>query len=220
MLEEEAEARNCISRRRSLEILKLWRLCRVMTRSVIFVIGLTDQGKKRSVAEIEMKNTKFEDQLDVMRKILKNLPVVRACMDQTGQGEPLCETLQTEFGTTKVEGILFTSESKEVLAIGVRTGLEKQEFLLQNDPKFHKQIHSIKKQLHLLEGSDMIHNETMMDIPIVFGRGRSPIMPYQSYQSKIPSLIFTNNMQIKKRELKTLQKKLKERQGQEARTPC
>lgn len=118
--------------------------------AVIFVIGLTDQGKKRSVAEIEMKNTKFEDQLDVMRKILKNLPVVRACMDQTGQGEPLCETLQTEFGTTKVEGILFTSESKEVLAIGVRTGLEKQEFLLQNDPKFHKQIHSIKKTTTLV----------------------------------------------------------------------
>jgi phage FluMu gp28-like protein len=113
--------------------------------AVVFVIGITDNGKCRSVAEIEMTNTKFEVQMDCLRKILKNLPVVRVCMDQTGQGEPLCEKLQDEFGSSKIEGILFTPESKEVLAIGVRAGLEKSEFLLQNDPKFHKQIHSIKR---------------------------------------------------------------------------
>jgi phage FluMu gp28-like protein len=113
--------------------------------AVIFVIGYLPNGKKLSVAEIEMKNEAFEFQLDQFRKIMKSLPVVRACIDQTGQGEPLCETLQKEFGAVKVEGVLFNSESKEMLAINVRTGLEKLEFLLQNDSKFHRQIHSIKR---------------------------------------------------------------------------
>jgi phage FluMu gp28-like protein len=117
--------------------------------AVVFVIGVTKDGKKRSVAEIEMTNTKFEFQLDVIRKIMKNLPVVRGCMDQTGQGEPLCEKLQDEFGAAKIEGVIFSPESKETLAIGVRAGLEKREFLLQNDPKFHKQIHSIKRMTTL-----------------------------------------------------------------------
>jgi phage FluMu gp28-like protein len=113
--------------------------------AVVFVLGHLPSGKKIAVAEIEMKNTRFEDQLDVIRKILKNLPVVRVCMDQTGQGEPLCERLQSEFGSSRIEGIIFNAEIKEILAIGVRTGLENLEFLLHNDSKFHRQIHSIKR---------------------------------------------------------------------------
>ena len=113
--------------------------------AVIFVIGRLPDGKKISVAEIEMKNQKFEYQLDQFRKIMKSLPVKRACIDQTGQGEPLCETLQKEFGETVVEGVLFNQESKEMLVISVKTGLEKLEFLLHNDSKFHRQIHSIKR---------------------------------------------------------------------------
>jgi phage FluMu gp28-like protein len=74
-----------------------------------------------------------------------SLPVVRACIDQTGQGEPLCERLQEEFGYSKVEGIIFNLESKGILALNVKIGLEKLEFLLQNDSKFHRQIHSIKQ---------------------------------------------------------------------------
>jgi phage FluMu gp28-like protein len=113
--------------------------------AVIFVIGALPNGKKVSVAEIEMKNQKFEYQLDQFRKIMKSLPVIRACIDQTGQGEPLCEKLQEEFGYSKVEGIIFNIESKGVLALNAKTGLEKGDFLLQNDPKFHRQIHSIKR---------------------------------------------------------------------------
>jgi len=113
--------------------------------AVVFLIGKLPDGKKMSIAEIEMKNTKFEDQLDVVRKLMHHLPVIRAAMDMTGMGEPLCERLQTEFGAARVEGVLFNSENKEILALGVRTGLENNEFLLQNDSRFHKQIHSIKR---------------------------------------------------------------------------
>ena len=112
--------------------------------AVIFVIGHLANGKKLSVADIEMRNEKFEFQLDQFRKIMRVLPVVRACIDQTGQGEPLYERLREEF-KSKIEGVIFNIESKGILAINAKTGLERLEFLLQNDSKFHKQIHSIKR---------------------------------------------------------------------------
>jgi len=113
--------------------------------AVIFVIGLLPNGKKISVADIEMVNQPFEYQRDQIRKIMKRLPIVRGCIDKTGQGEDTTETLQKEFTSTRLEGIDFNTESKEVLAIGVREGLEKREFLLQNDDRFRRQVHSIKR---------------------------------------------------------------------------
>jgi phage FluMu gp28-like protein len=120
-------------------------VARYRDAAVIFVIGHLPNGKKISVAEIEMKVKEYEFQLDQFRKVFKQLPAVRACIDRTGIGDPLCETLQKEFGTAKVEGVQFVPAAKEDLAIGVKTGLEKKEFLLQNDSKFRRQIHSIKR---------------------------------------------------------------------------
>jgi phage FluMu gp28-like protein len=113
--------------------------------AVIFVIGLLPNGKKRSVAAIEMVNQTFEYQREEIRKIMRSLPVVRGCIDRTGQGEDTTETLQREFTSTKLEGVAFTIQSKDELARGVREGLERGEFLLQNDGKFHRQLHSIKR---------------------------------------------------------------------------
>jgi phage FluMu gp28-like protein len=113
--------------------------------SVIHVIGVMPNGKKRTVANIEMINKPFEYQRDQFRKIMKSLPVVRSCIDQGGIGEDTTETLQREFSSTKVEGLVFNNELKEILAMGAREGLEKREFLLPNDARFHRQIHSIKR---------------------------------------------------------------------------
>jgi phage FluMu gp28-like protein len=113
--------------------------------AVIFVIGVMPDGRKRSVAEIVMVNKDFEYQLDEFRKIMRGLSPVRACIDQTGQGEFVVETVQKEFGNSRVEGVLFNLMSKQELVISVRQGLERMEFLLQNDSRFHKQIHSIKQ---------------------------------------------------------------------------
>jgi phage FluMu gp28-like protein len=113
--------------------------------SVIFVIGNLPSGKKIAVAEIEMRDKPYEYQRDQIRKIMKSLPVVRGCIDRTGQGDDTTETLQKEFGETKLEGVEFTVETKEIMAIAVRTGLEKKAFLLHNDDKFRRQCHAIRR---------------------------------------------------------------------------
>jgi phage FluMu gp28-like protein len=93
-----------------------------------------------------MINQTFEYQRNQIRKLIKGgLPIVRGCIDRTGQGEDTTETLQGEFTATRLEGIDFNVQSKDELARGAREGLERHEFLLQNDAKFHRQIHSIKR---------------------------------------------------------------------------
>ncbi|GHU09569.1 hypothetical protein FACS1894151_07600 [Spirochaetia bacterium] len=120
-------------------------VARFRDASVIFLLGQLPNGKKRTVAEIEMVNTKFKIQKENMRKIMRGLPVVRGMIDRTGIGLQMCEDLQEEFGETRIEGVQFNTAPKEMLAIGVRTGLENKEFLLHNEKKFQRQVHSIKR---------------------------------------------------------------------------
>lgn len=113
--------------------------------AVVFIIGLMPDGKKKNVAVIEMINKPFEYQREVIRKILNSLPVMRFCIDQTGQGEDTTENLQTKYGTDKIEGIIFDNAIKEVLATSIRYGLEQEQFLLHNCQRFRRQCHSIKR---------------------------------------------------------------------------
>jgi phage FluMu gp28-like protein len=92
-----------------------------------------------------MINKDFTYQLDQFRNIMGTLPVIRACIDKTGQGEMVTETLQKEYGADRVEGVIFNIASKEDLAVRVKMGLEKHEFFLPNDKRFLTQIHSIKR---------------------------------------------------------------------------
>ena len=111
--------------------------------TVFYIIGNYD-GKKKSVARIEMRNAEFDAQREVFRKLMKNLPIYRSCIDDGGLGKDLAEAMTKEF-SGRAEKYHFDMYSKEVLAMSVKTGLERREFLLENDREFHAQIHSIKR---------------------------------------------------------------------------
>lgn len=111
--------------------------------TVFYIIG-NHNGKKKSVARIEMRNAEFDTQREVFRKLMKNLPIYRSCIDDGGLGKDLAEAMTKEF-SGRAEKYHFDMYSKEVLAMSVKTGLERREFLLENDREFHSQIHSIKR---------------------------------------------------------------------------
>lgn len=111
--------------------------------TVFYIIGMYN-GKKKSVARIEMRNAEFDVQRDVFRKLMKNLPIYRCCIDDGGLGKDLAESMTKEFNE-RAEKYHFDMYSKEVLAMNVKAGLERREFLLENDREFHSQIHSIKR---------------------------------------------------------------------------
>ena len=112
--------------------------------AAIYVVGLHGD-KKRSVMNLAIRgDTSFDRQLEAVRKLLSALPVQRLCMDRTGMGEPLFAALRKEAGE-RVEGVLFTSGTKEAMAMAVKTALERGEYELENERDFHAQIHSIKR---------------------------------------------------------------------------
>lgn len=116
---------------------------RTSDATVFFIIGNMD-GKKRSVLRHEMRNADFDAQEDVLNRLMENLPIYRCCIDDGGIGKNLAENAHKRFGE-RAELYHFDLQSKEILAMGVRTGLERGEFELENDRDFHAQIHSIKR---------------------------------------------------------------------------
>lgn len=112
--------------------------------TAIMIIGRMPDGKKRDFARIELRNTEFETQENTILKAYKELPIYRGRMDMGGIGGPVYEKLHKKLGD-RLEGVVFTPEEKEIMAIDVKRGLEQKEFLLSNDKEFHRQIHSIKR---------------------------------------------------------------------------
>lgn len=116
---------------------------RTSDATVFYIIGLV-AGKKRSVLRHEMRNADFDAQTAVLNKLMENLPIYRCCIDDGGIGRNLAENAHKRYGE-RAELYHFDLYSKEVLAMGVRTGLERMEYELDNDRDFHAQIHSIKR---------------------------------------------------------------------------
>lgn len=110
----------------------------------IFVLGKLSDGRKKVYGYEELRAKDFEYQINCIRELLKSLPVRRVCLDSTGMGAPIAERLEKEFGA-KVEGVLFNTESKEVMAQNIKIGLQRKEFILPNDKNLHHQIHSIRR---------------------------------------------------------------------------
>ena len=113
-------------------------------RSVLFLIGKMPDGKKRDFARIEMREATYESQKEIILKAYKELPIYSGRIDRTGIGDNIYEDVRKKLGD-RIEGIQFTQESKQLMAIDVKRGLEQREFLLANDKDFHTQIHSIKR---------------------------------------------------------------------------
>lgn len=116
---------------------------RTSDATVFYIIGLIN-GKKRSVLRHEMRNADFDAQTAVLNKLMENLPIYRCCIDDGGIGRNLAENAHKRYGE-RAELYHFDLQSKEILAMGVRTGLERREYELDNDRDFHAQIHSIKR---------------------------------------------------------------------------
>lgn len=110
----------------------------------IFVMGLLPNGKKRVYGYEELRAKEFEYQIDCIHRLMKSLPIKRMCLDSTGMGAPIAEALKKKY-SERVEGIDFTAASKEEMAMSVKIGLQKKEFILPNIKDFHNQIHSIRR---------------------------------------------------------------------------
>jgi phage FluMu gp28-like protein len=95
-------------------------------------------------------DTPFAEQLEYARELL-SLPgsdgrplVRRACIDSTGMGAPLAESLEREFGP-RVEPVTFTAAVKEDMAYRVKRRMEQRLDLIPDSPEIARAFGAVKK---------------------------------------------------------------------------
>ena len=82
---------------------------------------------------------------DQTARVSKLMPrVQRLCVDKTGMGLPIFETMDRLF-PGQVEGITFTQQAKETLATSAKRRLEERRCRLPNDQVVWQSFRSVRK---------------------------------------------------------------------------
>lgn len=117
-------------------------------RKDLFVIAVLEEiGDVLWLRElVELKGASFFEQDQVLAEIFNKYMVVRCLMDQTGMGEKPVEDARRRYGSTRVEGILFTSSSKLNLAtLGKQAFEDRKLRISMGSQDLRQDLHKLKK---------------------------------------------------------------------------
>jgi len=92
-----------------------------------------------------MKGASFAAQDDEMDRLIAHYNIRRTCMDETGMGAKPVEDAQRRHGPYRVEGVTFTSASKQELAFGLRRKFEDRQVRIPMDQNIRRAHHAVKK---------------------------------------------------------------------------
>ena len=112
--------------------------------SIIWVNELAG-GRHICRKVIEMRDTPFSVQRDVLWDVLSLPNVRRCCIDRSGLGMQLAEETARRFGTWKVEGVQFTMGVKEALAYPLRSAMEDGDVRIPARREVREDLHKIRK---------------------------------------------------------------------------
>jgi len=116
--------------------------------TVIWVIEkVGDVAWTREV--VRLKSKSFAEQDFELDRIFNTYTVRRACIDQTGIGEKPVEDAQKRHGTYRVEGVIFTSASKQHLATLVKQAFEDKKARIPEDRAIRESHHAVRKIMTL-----------------------------------------------------------------------
>lgn len=102
-------------------------------------------GVLTPIAVIELHNVPFRHQQTLGERIMGELGVRRACIDETGIGMMLAENLTHKFGQHKCEGVYFTEASKARMAEQMRPRFVDRKLLIPVDNRIREDLHGITK---------------------------------------------------------------------------
>lgn len=96
---------------------------------------------------ITLKDTPFASQMNILKQLADSPLVHRICIDETGIGRQFVEEAKAAFGQGRVEGVTFTSNTKEQLAYPLRSLMEGSKLRIPNCPYIIADIRAIKKEV-------------------------------------------------------------------------
>lgn len=94
---------------------------------------------------ITLKKHTFLEQEDILCSLLKETPVRRVCIDQTGLGRQFAEQAQQRFGASRVLGLHFTQALKEQMAYGLKNALEQKRLRLPGTAAIRNDLRSVQR---------------------------------------------------------------------------
>lgn len=121
----------------------------IAARNDLFVIWVLEAvGDVLWTREIvARKGLSFAEQDAELDRVMSRYLVVRTCMDQTGMGEKPVEDAQRRYGTLRVEGILFSLATKQMLATVGKESFEDRRIRIPlGDQKLRNDLHKLKKE--------------------------------------------------------------------------
>jgi phage FluMu gp28-like protein len=93
-----------------------------------------------------LRRTTFAEHDAVMDELFEKYRVRRLCIDQTGMGERSTEEYQRRYGSSRVEGVLFTSPNKQALAtVGKQYFEDRKARIPEGDQSIRNDLHKLKK---------------------------------------------------------------------------
>ncbi len=119
----------------------------IATRHDLFVIWVIEQVGDVWVSRevIARKRVTFAEQDALLDEVFRSYRVIRCCMDQTGMGEKPVEDAKRRYGSTRVEGVLFTSANKLALATLGKEAFEDRRVRIPATPEVRADLHKLQK---------------------------------------------------------------------------
>ena len=111
------------------------------------IVALEEVGDVLHLRElVELRATRFSDQLAALDAIMRKYRVQRAALDQTGLGEMPVQEAQRRHGAHRVEGVLFSAARKLEMATALRTTMEDRRLRLPaGNAPLRADLHSVAR---------------------------------------------------------------------------
>ena len=94
-----------------------------------------------------LRRATFAEQDAEIDRLMNRYRVVKLTADQTGMGERSVETYQSKYGRSKVEGILFTNQNKQGLALLGKAAFENRSVRVPDSPEVRDDLYKLKRSV-------------------------------------------------------------------------
>ncbi|TMV09831.1 terminase [Ruegeria sediminis] len=122
----------------------------IAARNDLFVIWvIEDMGERLVTREvIAEKRISFADQDRLLDEVMRRYKVLRVAIDQTGMGEKPVEDAIRRYGTSRVEGVLFSASRKLEMATVLKEHMQDRALLIPaGDPVLRADLHAIRSRV-------------------------------------------------------------------------
>ncbi len=96
---------------------------------------------------IELKDMIFSEQEEIICNVLSDFRIRRCCIDSTGMGSQLAESIQNRFGKVRIETLHFTNKLKEDMAMRLLSIAQDINLFIPNENAIIEDFHSLERTI-------------------------------------------------------------------------